>query len=108
MFNETVSIMCIPHGFKIRKKADVKTFMEECMVKGSEYALIIRKDFAVRFEKDKDGNISVLIKQGNLKDMFEPLLEVANTANNSYGTTVEWQIWHYRKYINARWFNDKD
>jgi hypothetical protein len=107
MYNE-MSIMMIPNGFKIRKKADVKTFMEECMCKGSSYGLVIRKDFAVRFEKDKEGNICIMTKHGDLKDIFNPLLTVADTKNNIYEHDVNYYIWHYRKYINAKWFNDKE
>lgn len=108
MFNEIVSLMCIPHGFKIRKKADVKKFMEECMCKNSWYCIVIRKDFAVHIEKDKDGNICIMTKYGDLKDIFNPLLTVADTKNNIYDHDVEYYIWHYRKYINAKWFNDRD
>lgn len=108
MSNETCTIMMIPHGFKIKKKADIKTFMEECMVKGSEYVLVIRKDLAIIIEKDKDGNIRVMEKRWDLTNPFEPTLVVADTKNNCYGTTVEWYIWHYRKHINAKWFNDRD
>ena len=59
-------------------------------------------------EKDKDGNIRVMEKRWDLTNPFEPSLVVADTKNNCYGTTVEWYIWHYRKHINAKWFNDKD
>lgn len=108
MFNETVSIMSIPRGFKIRKKTDVKKFMEECMVKGSHYCIVIRKDFAIHIDKHKDGSICIMTKYGDLKDIFNPLLTVADTNNNVYDHDVEYYIWHYRKYINAKWFNDRD
>ena len=101
-----VYIMMIPCGFKIRKKADTKFFTEKCMQKDSEYYLKIDTDFALILEKEKDGECSVAIKRGDLQDYFNPLLEVANTNNNAYKETVYDYIWKYRKYINAKWFNN--
>ena len=100
-----MNIMMIPHGFKIRKKADAEKFINECMCKGSSYYLKINSEHAVILEKDEEG-VSVLIKSGDLNDMFNPLLEVAKTKNNCYNETVEDYIWKYRKYINQKWFND--
>ena len=36
MYNRT-TIMMIPYNFKIRRKSDVKTFINDCMIKGNEY-----------------------------------------------------------------------
>ena len=99
-----VSIMSIPHGFKIRKKIDTEKFIEKCMVKGNDYYIIIDREKALHLSKDKNGDVSVCIKSGNLADIFNPLLEVARTNNNCYNKTVYDYIWEYRKYINAEWF----
>lgn len=101
----SVTIMSIPSGFKIRKKADVDTFINECMCTNNEYYLKINNDLALFIRKDKD-SISVAEKRWDLYDPFNPLLEVANTSNSSYKETVHDYIWKYRKYINANWFND--
>lgn len=101
-----VTIMFIPCGFKIKSKADVERFINECMVKDNEYFLKIHEDFALVLNKDKDGAVAVLEKRWDLYDVFNPLIEVANTSNNGYKKTVHYYIWKYRKYINKEWFND--
>lgn len=101
----SIEIMSIPWGFKIRKKVDVDTFINECMCTDNEYYLKINNDLALFIRKDKD-SVSIAEKHGDLYDPFNPLLEVANTSNNSYKETVHDYIWKYRKYINAKWFND--
>ena len=102
----SITIMKIPHDFKIRKKSDVEIFIKDCMINGNSYYLKISKEEAVIMDKDKDGNVSICIKTGDLYDMFNPLLEVARTNKNCYKKTVEDYLWHYRKYINAQWFNE--
>ena len=101
-----VSIMCMPCGFKIKKKTDTEIFTNKCMCADNEYYLKINNDLALFLRKEKDGSISVLEKRWDLYDPFNPLLEVANTSNSSYKETVYDYIWKYRKYINAKWFND--
>ena len=101
-----VSIMAIPCGFKIKRKVDTERFVDECMCKGSEYYIKINEDLALFFRKENDGTVSVLEKLWDLYDPFNPLLEVANTGNNAYKETVNDYIWKYRKYINAKWFNE--
>lgn len=101
-----LTIMSIPCGFKIKSKADVEKFINKCMVNDNEYFLKINTDFALVLRKEKDRVVSVLEKRWDLSDPFNPLLEVANTSNSAYKHTVEYYIWKYRKYINAKWFND--
>lgn len=98
-----IAIMCIPCGFKIRKKTDADFFIEKCMNKDNEYYLVINKDFALILKKENDGTVSVAEKRWDLDDPFNPLLEVANTSNSAYKETVQDYIWKYRKYINAKW-----
>lgn len=102
----SVSVMCIPCGFKIKKKVDTETFVNECMCKENEYYIKISDDLAIFLRKEKDGSVSVAEKRLDLYDPFNPLLEVANTSNPSYKETVYDYIWKCRKYINAKWFND--
>ena len=104
--NTSCSLMCIPQGFKIRKKIDCNTFIEKCMCKGNTYS-VIDEDIQLIIEKDKDSNISVAIRHGDLKDIFNPELEVARTKDNCYKETVQDYIWLFRKAINAQWFNKK-
>ena len=100
-----VTIMTIPCGFKIRSKADVDKFMHECMGYGEHY-LKIDNELAIWITKEKDGSISVAEKIGDLYDIFNPLLEIANTKNKAYKISVRDYLWKNRKYINAKWFND--
>ena len=101
-----VTIMTIPCGFKIRTKADVDRFTSEILRNGNNYYIKAKNDFALYICKEKDGSISVAEKLGDLYDMFNPLLEVANTKNDSYKISVRDYLWKNRKYINAEWFND--
>ena len=100
------TIMNIPMEFKIRRKADVNVFINKCMCKGCRYSIVYQKDKQLFIEKDKDGNISVAIRNGDLYDIFNPSIEVARTKNNCYDKTVEDYIWQFRKAINKEWFND--
>lgn len=102
-----LTVMSIPCGFKIKKKIDADVFINDCMITGCEYFLKINDDFALILSKDKDG-VSVLEKRWDLYDPFNPLLEVANTNNTAYKETVQDYIWKYRKYINAKWFSNRD
>lgn len=103
----SITIMQIPHGFKIRKKIDVETFINKCMCKGNRYYIVTESGEQFIFEKDKDGSVSVLNRTGDLTDMFNPSLEVARTNGNCYLGTVDEYIWKNRKYINAKWFKEE-
>ena len=100
------SIMCIPQGFKIRKKVDCDTFIERCMQKDNDYYFVVN-NIGIVLEKDKNGNVSVCEKRGDLNDLFNPLLEVARTKDNCYKETVQDYVWKYRKTINEKWFNER-
>ena len=100
------TIMKIPQGFKIRKKADVETFINDCMCKNNKYAVVHNGTQAI-IKKDKDGNISVDLRNGDLKNIFNPSLEVARTKDNCYDKTVQDYIWQFRKAINAEYFTER-
>lgn len=102
-----LTIMSIPCGFKIKKKTDADIFINDCMIAGCEYFLKINDDFALVLSKDKNG-VSLLEKRWELDNPFNPLLEVARTRDNCYEQAVQDYIWKYRKYINAKWFSNRD
>lgn len=100
------TIMQIPQGFKIRKKADIETFINTCMCGGCRYS-VIDNDVQCFIEKDKDGNVSVDIRYGDFNNIWNPSLEVASTKNNCYKETVQDYIWKFRKAINAEYFTKR-
>lgn len=102
----SLSLICCPTGFKIRKKSDVRSFITGCIVNGNEYIVRVSSDFAVVIEKDSKGNISIGEKVGDLQDIFNPVLVIANTKNGSSEEFIMDYLWKYRKYINAKWFNN--
>lgn len=101
------TVMKIPQGFKIRKKADVETFIDKCMCKDNRYCAVNNNGTQIIIEKDKEGNISVCLRDGDLDNIFNPSLEVARTKDNCYEETVQNYIWQFRKAINAEWFNKR-
>lgn len=103
-----VTIMLVPQNFKIRRKADVNTFIEKCLQKNNRYDIVTDSGVQFIFAKDNDGNVSVLTRTGDLYDMFNPSLEVARTKDNCYKGTVVEYVWQNRKYINAKWFSRKE
>ena len=100
------SIMKIPCGFKIRKKVDCDTFINDCMCKDNSYAIVC-DNMQIVISKDNNGNVSVSTRHKDCTNWFDPLLEVARTKDNCYKETVQDYIWKYRKAINAQWFNEK-
>jgi hypothetical protein len=98
--------MKVPQGFKIRKKVDCDTFINDCMCKNNVYS-VIDKNTQIIIEKDKDGNISVSERFGDFTNPFNPSLEIAKTKGNCYDKTVQDYIWQFRKAINTQWFNEK-
>lgn len=101
----SIGVMKILCGFKIKRKADCEMFINECMQKDNTYMLDISREQRFFLDKDKQGNVSISEKRGDLNDMFNPLIEVASQTNNGYNVTVEDVIWQLRKYINKKWFS---
>lgn len=100
-----ISLMKVPAGFKIKKKVDVNTFINDCMQNGNEYIIMLNAYEIIIIDKKKDGNVSFSVKYGNVRNPFIPSTEIAAT-DSTYKYTVEECIWKYRKYINAKWFNN--
>ena len=102
----SVALMQIPCGFKIRRKIDVEKFINDCMCNDNRYSITVNRNEEIIIEKDKNSNISVAIRNGDLFDIFNPEVEVARTKDNCYDKTVQDYIWKYRKSINKKWFNN--
>ena len=101
------TIMQIPQGFKIRKKADIDKFINDCMCKGNRYGAVDDNGTQIIVEKDKEGNVSVCLRNGDLRNIFNPSLEVARTKDNCYDKTVQDYIWQFRKAINTEYFSKR-
>lgn len=100
-----INLIKIPQGFKIRSKADVQKFMDECMLVNNTYEVKVSGVEKITIRKGEN-DISFLIKLGDVKNPFVPDLEIAKTNDSSYKHDVQYWIWKYRKYINARWFRE--
>lgn len=104
-------ILMYQSGFKIRNSADVKTFINDIVKPGMEVVVTIERDVEIRFSKDRNGYFSVGYRTGNLRDVFNPTTEVANTNTNKAGCykySAEYYIWKWRKYLNNTLFGRDD
>lgn len=82
-------------GFKIKSKADVKRFIEECLYKDGEWVLKERKDKAMIITKSK-GKTRVSFKFGDLSDIFNPEFDQSDVIGTLYKK---------RKLVNEYFFN---
>ena len=101
------TIMQIPQGFKIRKKTDVDVFINKCMCKDNRYSVVDDNGTQAIIVKDKNGDVSVCLRYGDLTNICNPSLEVARTKDNCYKETVQDYIWKFRKAINAEYFTKR-
>ena len=83
-----------PAGFKIKSKADVIKAVSY-MTKGMEHWIVINPEHAVCIDIRKDASYKVLLKIGDLHDIFNPTIEAVNPIET---------LWRYRKYINQKYF----
>ena len=108
-YNVFDGILLYRGGFKIRNSADVKTFINGIVKPGMEIVVTIERDVEIRFSKDRNGYFSVGYRTGNLRDVFNPTTEVANTNKTGcYKYSVEYYIWKWRKYLNNTLFRRDD
>ena len=108
-YNVFDGILLYRGGFKIRNSADVKTFINGIVKPGMEIVVTIERDVEIRFSKDRNGYFSVGYRTGNLRDVFNPTTEVANTNKvGCYKYSVEYYIWKWRKYLNNPLFRRDD
>lgn len=105
---QSVSIIKFPwYNFKIKSKKDAEVFINDAMCNNNTYTIIVNKETAYIFEK-VNNEVCVYEKKGDLSDIFNPLLEVANTANKFYKDSTVDYVWNLRKYINAKFFNERN
>lgn len=109
-YNVFGGILLYRVGFKIRNSADVKTFVNDIVHPGMEIVVTIERDVEIRFSKDRNGYFSIGYRTGNLRDVFNPTTEIANTNDKAgcYKYSVEYYIWKYRKYLNNTLFRRDD
>lgn len=90
-------------GFKIRNSADVKTFINDIVNPGMEIVITIERDVEIRFSKDRNSYFSVGYRTGNLRDIFNPTVEIASSDvnNKAYERSVDYYVWQWRKYLNT-------
>lgn len=87
------------YDFKIKSFEDANYFVNDCLIKGHSYFVKVSKDCAISIEKQLNNHIEIGIKQGNLLDVFNPVLIVPD--NEMLKT-----IYKFRKAINAKFFNN--
>jgi len=93
----TVAVHKVIRGFKIRKKADIKTLMESVMYRNNSYRINAGEE-NLTISRSKDNEYSFcLINDTGIIDIN---MEIANSNNKSYDLTFEDAVWKYRKHIN--------
>lgn len=109
-YNVFGGILLYRGGFKIRNSADVKTFINDIVNPGMEIVVTIERGVEIRFSKDRNGHFSVWYRTGNLRDVFNPTTEVANSdaTIDCYKNSVEYYVWKWRKYLNNTLFRRDD
>ena len=88
-----------PPEFKIRKKAHVYYFLEECLMNNGNYCVKIDYDYCLFIRKDDEGNWTVTVKSGDLRDIFNPELQLDEERAIK-------MLWLYRKHINEQFFGN--
>lgn len=95
-------IVVVPVGFKIRTRIEALQFMNKCMGVGS-FSIVTDDKTQYIVEKFDDGNVRVSIRKGDLTNIFNPELVIADTASEAYEQTVQAVLWQIRKYINRKY-----
>lgn len=99
------SIMLGIKGFKIKSYKDVEIFIEKCIQENSIYSVPINSELAYFIDTDKDKNITIYEKIGNISDPFNPMVEISSSKNSLRNVTIEEIIFKLRKFINKKYFN---
>ena len=86
-------------NFKIKKKADIETFLNECLLKEEVYMIKCRSDYAIFIRTFKDRETQITVKYGNLRDIFNPEIQLSTQAE------IIKTLWFYRKKINEQFFS---
>lgn len=113
-----VAIIKNSHCGKIRSKRDVMYFITERLCCGSElcFTEITSRHYdyngravamgeQYHIYKDKQGRITATIRSGNLRDMFNPEVCIADSGEGNYALSIEDVIWKLRKQINQKYLS---
>lgn len=95
-------------GFKVKSKVDAMDFINRCIMANTEVVITVQPDMEYRFLKDSKGVFSVSERRGDLRDPFNPTVEIANSQNTSYKMSVVDAVWNLRKYINNTMLADTE
>lgn len=95
-------VIVVQDGFKIRNSDDVSRFIDKVMTSGTSLVITVAEGVEIHFSKDKDGVFSVGHREGNLRDPFNPTIEIASSDvnNKAYEKTANYYVWRWRKYLN--------
>lgn len=113
----TTSII-IQNG-KIKTKADAENFIKKSLCSGSEICIteitkqhynqvgnLIVEGEQYHIYKDNQGNVTATIRSGNLRDILNPEIYIADTRNpKNYAMTIYDIVWKLRKYINNKYLH---
>ena len=97
-----MAIWVSDHKYRIKKKADVETFLQKVLVKGcSYYVTDVDGDFDYCIDKDKDGEVILLMRAKRYRgDIFSPYFQVIDVNVAKF-------IWNNRKLINKMFFSGR-
>ena len=88
------------HGFKIKTKQDVKTFLNDCVKGNGSVSIAVDKQHCFFIRRNDSLNFTEIAEKiGNLQDIFNPELIIPDEKMVDY-------IWKMRKYVNKKWFNN--
>jgi hypothetical protein len=94
-------MLIVPSGFRVKSKEDAKNFISRCLTKGTEIDLYLESDYQIYVKKDENGIVSAGERRGDLDNLFNPYVELANSTNDSYDTSVEDIVWMHKKQFNS-------
>ena len=81
----------------IKSKNDARRFLTENMCPNQEYTVKVSDTFVFSIKTDASCNVAIFSKRGNLKDIFNPIVEETRVLTEA----VDW-VYKYRKYISAK------
>lgn len=97
--NMNITMWKRPTNFKIKSMFHVKRFLNELLHNGHYYIYESNHELIVIHKKDND--IQVLLKVGQLDDLFNPMFEIPDDEIVKF-------LFKKRKALNNYFFNDKE
>ena len=89
--------------FIIRRKKDVKKFLNEYFIPETEYTVSVGNTIYI-LRKDLNGEVYIITRAGEIDDLFAPLIIVAGPNKKSMkNESVEDIVWSMRKSINRQY-----